>query len=135
MSEDRIYHALILNDYGGDRNYAQKVKEQIKTIETRYRRTSYRGELVICCGKSNSVSENAGKALCIVNLYLCGPMVREDEPYACVDYQPERFSWYLCNWQWFSRDFEFRHSYVSGPYQGIFKIRIPNDVQILNQRP
>lgn len=135
MTEPRIYSALILNDYGGDANYAQLVKDQKKTIETRMRRTNYRGDLVICCGASNSVTANAGKALCIVNLYTCHPMEPRDEPFACINYLSKRFSWFLCNWRWFSRDFEFRHHYISGPYQGIFKIQIPANVQILNQPP
>jgi hypothetical protein len=130
-----ICSALILNDYGGDKNYAQLVKDRIKSDETRYRRTKHRGDLVICCGASNSVTANAGKALCIVNLYDCRPMQKEDEPTACIDYQPNRFVWRLKDWRWFSRDFEFRHYYVSGPYQGIFKIRIPGNVEILSQQP
>jgi hypothetical protein len=131
--EDRIFSALILNDYGGDKNYATKVMQQVKTIETRMRRTNFRGDLVICCGAGKSVTANRGKALCIVNLYGCEPMQPKHEPYACIECIPGRFSWYLCNWQWFDRLFEFRHYYLSGPYQGIFKIRIPDNVQILNQ--
>jgi hypothetical protein len=128
---DRIFSALILNDYGGDKNYAQLVKDMTKSDETRYRRTAYRGDLVICCGATNSVTKNKGKALCIVSLYDCRPMQPEDEPTACIEYQPHRFVWRLKDWRFFSRDFEFRHYYVSGPYQGIFKIKIPDNVQII----
>lgn len=133
--EVRIFKALILNDYGGDKNYAQLVKDRIKSDETRYKRTSHRGDLVICCGKSGSVTRNAGKALCIVNLYDVRPMEPEDVPTACIDYQSNRFVWRLKDWRWFSRDFEFKYYYVSGPYQAIFSIRIPDNVEILTSHP
>jgi hypothetical protein len=133
MSE-RIYSALVLNDYGVNKNYAQLVMDRIKSDETRYRRTAHRGDLVICCGQTNSITKNAGKALCIVNLYDCRPMQKEDEPTACIEYQPHRFVWRFSDWRYFTRCFEFRYYYVSGSYQGIFKIRIPDNIQILNQQ-
>jgi len=128
--EERIYKAIILNDYPGA-HYAEWVKIQKKTIETRMGRLfKYRGDIVICCGKTNSVSKNAGKALCIVNIYDGRPMLKEDEQAACIEWHPDRKSLLLKDWRYFSRDFEFRHYYVSGPYQGIFEIRIPDNVQI-----
>lgn len=133
--EDRVYRALILNDYEVDR-YAEWVKIQKKTIETRMKRLfSYRGDVVICCGAANSVGRNAGRALCIVNIYDGRPMIKEDEVAACIEWHPDRKSLLLKDWRWFSRDFEFRHYYVSGAYQGIFTIKIPASVQILNQMP
>ena len=128
--EDRIYRALILNDYA-ETPYAQWVKAQKKTMETRMNRLfKYRGDVVICCGASNSVGKNAGKALCIVNIYDGRPMVKEDEAAACIEYHPDRKVLLLKDWRYFSRDFEFKYYYVSGAYQGIFTIRIPKDVEI-----
>lgn len=132
--EDRIYRALILNDYEGA-PYAEWVKIQKKTIETRMKRLfKYRGDVVICCGASNSVGKNAGKALCIVNIYDGRPMIKEDEDAACIEYHPDRKCLLLKDWRYFSRDFEFRHYYVSGHYQGIFEIKIPLSVHILNKQ-
>ncbi len=56
------FKALILNDYPGA-PYADWIKNGKKTIETRYRSFKYTGDLVICCGKTNSVGKNAGKAM------------------------------------------------------------------------
>lgn len=129
--EDRIYRALILNDYA-ETPYAEWVKIQKKTMETRMNRLfKYRGDVVICCGASNSVGKNAGKALCIVNIYDGRPMIKEDEAAACIEYHPDRKVLLLKDWRYFSRDFEFSYYYVSGAYQGIFTIRIPKDVDII----
>ncbi len=128
-----IYSALILNDYPNT-PYAQWVKEQKKTIETRMGRLfSYRGDVVICCGKTNSVGDNAGKALCIVEIYEGRDMIKEDEAAACIEWHPKRKSLLLRNWRYFSYEFAFKDYYVSGAYQGIFKIKIPDFVQILTQ--
>lgn len=128
---ERIYKALILNDYECGR-YADLVYKQIKTIETRYRRTAHRGNLIICCGKTNSVGPNAGKALCMVDLINCRPMLVEDEKAACIEYQPNRFAWELRFWSYFSRQFEFAPCKVRGTWQGLFDIRLPDDVTIHN---
>lgn len=61
-------------------------------------------------------------------------MIKEDEPGACIEYHPDRKCLLLKDWRYFSRDFEFRHYYVSGPYQGIFAIKIPPSVHILNKQ-
>jgi hypothetical protein len=136
MAEERVYSALILNDYGGEGNYADKVMRRIKTIETRMNRLfKYRGDLVICCGQTNSVTNNAGKALCIVDLFDARKMLKEDEAAACIEWHEDRRSHLLRDWRYFSRNFEFRHYYVSGPYQGIFKIRIPSNVEIITPSP
>lgn len=132
---ERIYKALILNDYVGA-HYAELVKTQKKTIETRMGRLfKYRGDVVICCGKTNSVSKNAGKALCIVNIYDGRLMLPEDEAAACIEWHPERRALLLKDWRYFNRDFEFSKLRVSGTWQGIFEIRIPDNVQILNSKP
>lgn len=128
--EDRIYKAIILNDYPGT-PYAEWVKIQKKTIETRLNRSfKYRGDIIICCGASHSVGKNAGKALCIVNIYDGRPMLKEDETAACIEYHPDRRCLLLKDWRYFSRDFEFKYYYVSGPYQGIFTIKIPPSITI-----
>jgi hypothetical protein len=133
-TEERIYKALILNDYEG-KEYATWVYEQIKTDETRYRRTAHRGNLIICKGKTNSVGPKKGMALCIVNLYDCLPMTMEHEKSALVEYQPNRFVWRLKDWRYFSEPFEFRHHKVAGTWQGIFDLRIPDYVTILTHQP
>lgn len=133
--QEQIYKAIVLNDYVGA-HYADMVKTQKKSIETRMGRLfKYRGDIIICCGKTNSVTKNAGRALCIVNIYDGRPMLKEDEAAACIEWHPDRKSLLLKDWRYFSRDFEFRHYYVSGAYQGIFEIRIPENIQILTTQP
>lgn len=127
-----VFNALILNDYLGA-EYAEWVKTQKKTIETRMNRLfKYRGDIIICCGKTNSVGKNAGKALCMVEIYDGRPMIKEDEEAACIEWHPQRKSLLLRNWRYFSYEFVFTDYYVSGPFQGIFQIRLPEFVTLLN---
>lgn len=126
----KTFKALILNDYPGA-PYAEWIKTGAKTIETRYRSFKYTGDVVICCGKSNSVGNNAGKALCIVELWKIRPMKKSDEAAAGVKYDPEIKSYLLRNWRHFSRDFEFSPQRVSGAWQSLFEITIPGDVRII----
>jgi hypothetical protein len=127
-----IYNALILNDYK-DTPYAEWVKIQKKTIETRMNRLfSYRGDIIICCGATNSVGKNTGKALCLVEIYDGRAMIKEDEQQACIEWHPKRKSLLLRNWRYFSYEFAFKDYYVSGPYQGIFQIKLPSFVKIVN---
>src|SRR6476646_3077446 len=126
----RVFKALILNDYEGA-PYAGWIKSGEKTIETRQRSFSYRGDLVICCGKSNSVGKNAGKALCIVELWKIRDMEKRDEHAAGVQCRPGIKSFLLRNWRHFSRDFEFSPQRISGAWQSIFEITIPEDVEII----
>ena len=125
------YKALILNDYPGA-PYAEWIKTGEKTIETRHLSFNYRGDIVICCGKTNSVEKNAGKALCIVELWKVRPMKKGDEKAAGVKYQPGIYSYLLRNWRHFSRDFEFSPQRISGAWQSIFEISIPEDVKIIS---
>jgi ASCH domain-containing protein len=127
----RTYKALIMNDYPGA-PYAEWIKTGEKTIETRQRSFSYRGDVVICCGKTNSVGKNAGKALCIVELWKIRPMEKADEEAAGIKYNPELKSFLLRNWRHFSRDFEFSPQRVSGAWQSLFDITIPDDVEIIS---
>lgn len=126
----RKFKALILNDYQGA-PYASWIKEGEKTIETRHRSFNYRGDIVICCGKTNSVGANAGKALCIVELWKIRPMIKADEKAAGVRYNPGIKSFLLRNWRHFSRDFDFSPQKVSGAWQSLFDIILPDDVKII----
>ncbi len=122
-----------MNDYEGA-PYAEWIKTGEKTIETRHRAFNYRGDLVICCGKTNSVGKNAGKALCIVELWKIRDMEKKDEQAAGVKYRPGIKSFLLRNWRHFSRDFDFSPQRISGAWQSIFEISIPHDVRII-ERP
>ena len=124
-----IYNCLILNDYSGE-HYATWVAEQKKTIETRMKAFKYRGDLIICCG-AKSVTANAGKALCIVNLYDVRDMTEEDVAAACIKNAPGRKAHLLKDWRFFNRKFEFARRRVSGSFQSIFQIELPEDVTIL----
>ena len=126
----KIYKALVMNDYE-DAPYAEWIKTGEKTIETRRRSFSYRGDLVICCGKTNSVGKNAGKALCLVELYNIREMRKADEKAAGINYRPGIKAFLFRNWRHFSRDFEFAPQRVAGAWQSIFTITLPPDVKII----
>jgi len=127
---ERILKALVMNDYEGA-PYAEWIKAGEKTVETRERSFSYRGDLVICCGKTNSVGKNAGKALCIVELWKIREMKKSDEKAAGVKCRPGVKAFLFRNWRHFSRDFEFAPQRIRGAWQSIFEIRIPEDVKII----
>jgi hypothetical protein len=123
----QIFQALILNDYQ-DAPYAEWVKIKRKSIETRMKRLfAYRGDIVICCGKTNSVSSNAGKALCMVNIYDGGPMKKEDEEAACIGWHPDRKSLYLKDWRKFDTEFLFAPYAIKKNFQGIFALALPDE--------
>lgn len=128
--KNKTYKALIMNDYPGA-PYAEWIKTGEKTIETRHRSFNYRGDIVICCGKTNSVGKNAGKALCIVELWKIRPMKKGDENASGVSYDPQIKSFLLRNWRHFSRDFEFSPQRVAGAWQSLFDITLPGDVEII----
>lgn len=128
-----IYKGLILNDYQ-NAHYAQWVKEGRKKIETRMNRLfSFRGDVIICCGSTNSVTANAGKALCIVEVWKGRRMLKSDEPAACIGWHPDRKSLLLRNWRYFSYDFEFSKYALQKNFQGMFDMTIPDDVEIIPQ--
>jgi hypothetical protein len=128
----RIYKALILNDYESA-PYAEWIKTGNKTIETRHKKFNYQGDLVICCGKSNSVGKNAGNALCIVELWKVRKMRKGDEAASGVRFNPALYSYLLRNWRHFNKDFQFAPQRISGAWQSIFEIAIPGDVQIISR--
>lgn len=127
---NQIYNCLVLNDYLGGLHYATWFEEGKKTIETRWKEFRYRGDLVICCGK-NSPTRNAGLAVCIVDYYDCVSMKKEHELMACIEALPGRKAMLTRNLRHFSRKFTFTKQYVSGAYQGIFQITLPEDVKII----
>lgn len=132
-----IYNALILNDYPSilrEKHYASLLEEKIKTIETRMKMFKYRGDLVICCG-NKSVTGNAGKALCIVNLYDAEPMRKEHEKAACIEVAAGRIAHHLKDWRFFNRKFTFSKQKVSGSFQSIFQITLPEGVRIIRPLP
>ncbi len=129
----RIYKALVLNDYEGT-PYAQWVKEGRKKIETRMNRLfTYRGDIVICCGATKSVSDNAGKALCIVEIWKGREMrnTPEEIEAACIGWDKDRKSLLLRNWRHFNYDFKFAPQAIQKNFQGIFSIALPEDVIII----
>lgn len=132
--ERETYNALVLNDYEGMKHYATWVEQQVKTIETRMKTFKYRGDLVICCG-NKSVTANAGKALCIVNLYDAEPMRKEHEKAACIEVTAGRIAHHLKDWRFFNRKFSFSRQKVSGAFQSIFQITLPEDVRIIKPLP
>lgn len=70
-----------------------EIVEGRKSIETRTRRTSHRGDLLLV-GSKKPAGKYAGKAACVVNLVDCRPMVAEDEELAkCKLYWA--YSWVL----------------------------------------
>jgi hypothetical protein len=128
MITDRIFNAIVLNDYIGA-HYATQVELGIKTIETRMRKFKYTGDIVICCG-GNSVTGNKAKALCLVHLGEGRPMTDGDIHAACIGNAPGRIAYHMTNRRLFSRKFTFSKRKVSGTFQGIFQISIPEDIQI-----
>lgn len=125
-----IIPALVLNDYP-EKHYATWVKERRKLLETRMRKFTYVGDLVICCG-AKSVTGNAGKALCIVHFGEGRPMEDSDEKDACIENAVGRIVFPLTNLRHFSYDFKFTDYAVKKNYQGIFSVSIPDFVTIIN---
>ena len=69
-----------------------------KTIETRTWPTEYRGDLlIVSCKKPRISGLPSGKALCIVKLVDCRPMLVEDQ-------SPARCQWYSGAWAWVLED-------------------------------
>lgn len=130
--EERIFNAFCLLDTPGDpsQHYATMVEQQLKLIETRMRDVIPEGDFVVCCS-NGSMTRNKGLALCIVYASKGRPMTTEDEPKAKIGCVPGRIAYDLSNWRFFSRKFEFTKCRVDGTFQGKFRIRIPDDVQII----
>ena len=118
--------AIILNE-----PYATKVMTGEKFIETRMRRFSFTGDILICCDKGKSKdSVNAGKALCVVYWNAGIPMTEEHEQGACIECVPGRYAFPLSNRRLLSYNFEISKYVVTKNFQGIFEVRIPDFVTI-----
>lgn len=126
---NRIYKAIILNE-----PYAGWVKEGKKLIETRMKAFKHRGDIIICCDKGKSKdSLNAGKALCIVNIWKVRPMVDSDAEAACIERVPGRISYLLKDWRHFSYAFDFVPYAKTRNWQGIFDLELPEDVLVVHR--
>lgn len=128
----RIYKAIVLLDEHGGSHFATMVEKQIKTIETRMKNMIPEGEIVICCS-NRSMTANKGKALCIVTVGKGRQMTSEDEKQACIESVPGRIAYPLSNWKYFSRKFTFSKRKISGTFQAIFRISLPDDVEIMDR--
>lgn len=99
--------------------WANLIAEGRKTIETRFRRTKHRGDLVICSTKIPEAGEGPfGYALCVVELYDCRPMRYADQEGACIEYNKGRWAWMLRNLRRIKTPFP-----VNG-HQGFFNLEI-----------
>jgi hypothetical protein len=128
---DRIYSAIILNE-----PYAEYVRTGKKTIETRMRRMIPDGYIIICCDKGKSKrSSNAGKAICLVKVVGCRPMKDEDVVAACIENVPGRYAFPLQNLFHFSYNFSFTDYAVTKNWQGIFRLRLPDFVNLIPITP
>lgn len=126
--------AIVLNDYPNNCDYATKVYKGIKTIETRMGRLfSYRGDIIICKGETNSVGDNLGMALCIVNIFHGRNMRKSDVESACIEWHKDRKCLLLNNWRYFSEFFKFTDYATSTNWQGIFDVEIPTHIKIIPQ--
>lgn len=95
--------------------WANLVADGKKTIETRFWHTQVRGDLLICSTKNPRVGEGPfGYALCVVELYRCWNMEGKDAEAACIEFHPDRYSWFL-------RDLrKFREPFPVTGRQGFF---------------
>lgn len=133
MNDDRIYRALVVNDYQYQR-YATWIKSGKKCVETRMKKIfTHRGPVVICVGASNSVGPNIGKAICMVDIWKGRDMVPQDAEGACIEWHPDRKAHLLDNWQYFSEDFNFAKCAVKKNFQGLFSLRVPDHIQLIPQ--
>lgn len=74
--------------------WASLVLEGRKTIETRVRRTNYRGKLLLCASKDPK-SEISGRAFATAELVDIRPMVKADEKEACCKVYEGAYAWIL----------------------------------------
>lgn len=129
MDSQNIYNCLILKDDIGGNHWATLMEKGIKTIETRSKKFKYRGDLIICCS-NESKTKNSGLAVCIVNLYDAIPMESNHEKEACIEAIPGRIAHLTNNLRHFNRKFNFTSRRISGSFQSIFQITLPQGVFI-----
>lgn len=77
------------------------------------------------------MTKDRGLAVCLVHAAAARPMVTEDEKLACIECIPGRWATELSNWRYFSRKFEFTRYKVGGTYQAMFSIKVPENIQII----
>lgn len=75
---------------------ANRVAEGKKMIETRKRKTNYRGDLLICSSRTVDIAP-AGYALCVVELVDIEPMRKEHEHDACIEVYEGAYARHLRN--------------------------------------
>ncbi len=101
------------------------VEYDLKKIETRrnWMNRSHRGDTLLTAS-ATSRTPNAGKAVCVVDIYDIVPMTTEHELDACIEVF--EFAWALKtrNLRWLSRKFP-----VKGTL-GIFDVEMPADVTL-----
>ena len=101
-----------------------------KTIETRTRRTSYRGPLLLCSSKTVDQTNlrpgdpigPQGYAVGVADLVDCHPMRPDDMVPACCSYHMDRFSWILANVRPLKTPFPVRGQ------RGLFKVEVPEEL-------
>ncbi len=75
--------------------WASIIARGVKRIETRVWATYYRGPLVICSSAMPKGEGVTRRALCVVFLKHCRPMIQADEPWACCAVYDRAVSWLL----------------------------------------
>jgi hypothetical protein len=105
--------------------WASRIRDGKKTIETRNRRTNYRGPLLICASKGADGDGGCTMALC--RLADCRPMTPADAGAARCQYLPGLWAWVLENVRPVDR------KPVRG-MPGFFKVDVPDKlvVELLN---
>lgn len=78
--------------------WASMIADGEKTIETRTWSTNYRGDLLIVSSRKPAIAGlPTGQGLCIVRLFDCRPMTKEDEPAAGCELYEWAWAWDLEN--------------------------------------
>ena len=78
--------------------WASMIAQGSKTIETRTWPTKHRGDLLIVSSKQPKIDHlPTGQALCVVRLYDCRPMTRDDEPKARSQRYEGAWAWCFAN--------------------------------------
>ncbi len=77
--------------------WASLIAEGKKTIETRTRRTLYRGPLLIVASARPKGLGPVGCAMAMVDVVDCRPMTAADEPAACCPVYKGAWAWVLAN--------------------------------------
>lgn len=110
--------------------WAQYIADGLKTIETRMRPTSIRGELLICStkkidkGRPKSFRKlRYGTALAIVDLYDCRLMTHKDQEAAMCVWEKGRWSWFI------KLIGVIDHPYPVTGRQGFYYVELPNALE------